>query len=220
MSNHETTFTPHPIPDGLIEANGGQYMLDGTGNLRAIENIKPADKLRDEMIRREFGFVLALHHQVARFKGHLMTNLGSFDAMMAQEYDVKIGGRKGNRSYTSVDGLWRIIVRMHDHIAYGPEMQAAKALFDECLNEWAADTRPALRSIVSKAFDTNKEGQINRANIHNLLNTEDDDPRWKRGQQAIRDAMYMIGAKEYVRFEMRADCRDRWQSVTIDLASA
>lgn len=95
MSNHETTFTPHPIPDGLIEANGGQYMLDGTGNLRAVENIKPADKLRDEMIRREFGFVLALHHQVARFKGHLMTNLGSFDAMMAQEYDVKIGGRKG-----------------------------------------------------------------------------------------------------------------------------
>lgn len=113
MSNHETTFTPHPIPDGLIEANGGQYMLDGTGNLRAIENIKPADKLRDEMIRREFGFVLALHHQVARFKGHLMTNLGSFDAMMAQEYDVKIGGRKGNRSYTSVDGLWRILSLIH-----------------------------------------------------------------------------------------------------------
>ncbi len=220
MTNHETQFTPHPIPDGIVEMDGNAYMRDGTGDLRAVENISPAKKLRDEMVRREFGFGLALHYQVARFKGHLMTNLGNFDALMEQEYGLSVGGKKGNRTYSTHDALFRIVVRMHDQIAYGPELQAAKALFDECLNEWSADTRPTLRSIVTNAFDTNKEGQINRQNIHTLLNAEDDDARWQRGQQAIRDAMYVIGASEYVRFEMRDHCRAKWQSVTISLASA
>ena len=67
MTNHETQFTPHPIPDGLIEANGGQYMLDGTGNLRAIENIKPADKLRDEMVRDGLTSVQIMQQFETRF---------------------------------------------------------------------------------------------------------------------------------------------------------
>lgn len=220
MTRHETSFTPHPMPDGVVEVHGNKYMADGTGALRAIETIKASKLLCDDMVRREFGFALALADQLARFKGHLMTNLGSFDALMAQEYGVTIGGKKGNRTYTSFDGLWKIEVRIQDRIAYSSELQQAKALFDECLNEQAAGAPPLLRSIVTNAFDTDKEGQINRTNIHVLLNTEDEDPRWKRGQEAIRDAMYVIGAKEYVRFSMRDSCRDAFRSLTIDLANA
>lgn len=220
MTNHETQFTPHPMPDGIVMVDGNPYMADGTGALRAVETIPPLKKLRDECVRREFGFALALADQVSRFKGHLMTNLGNFDALVQQEFNVTVGGAKGNRTYTSFDGLWKIEVRMQDRVAYGPELQAAKALFDECLNEWAAETRPSLRSIVTNAFDTDRDGQINRTNIHTLLNTEDDDPRWQRGQDAIREAMYVIGSKEYVRFSMRPTQKDRWATVTIDLASA
>ena len=220
MNDYQTDFEPHPIPDGIVEVEGKQYMLTGTGDLRAVESIKPIDKLRDELVRREFGFIIALSQQVARFKDHLLTNLDNFDELVLQEYGVTIGGKKGNRSYTSVDGLWRISVRQRDQISYGRELMAAKALFDECLNEWAADARPSLRSIVTKAFDTDKQGQINRSNIQNLLKTEDEDPRWQRGQKAIRDAEDVIGVKAAVYFECRPDHRAKWTSVTIDLASA
>ena len=220
MSDHETQFVPHPMPDGIIGVEGKPYMADGTGALRAVESIPPLKKLRDETVRKEFGYALALAHQISRFKGHVMTNLGNFDALVDQEFGVKTRGPKGNGIYTSFDGLWRIEIRMQNRVAYGPELQAAKALFDACLTEWAADTRPSLRSIVTNAFDTDKEGQINRTNIHTLLNTEDDDPRWKRGQDAIREAMYVIGSKEYVRFYMRASQRDGWDPVTINLANA
>ena len=220
MSKHETTFTPHPMPDGIVEVHGNKYMADGTGALRAIETIKPNKLLCDELVRREFGFALALADQIARFKGHLIANLGAFDALMAQEYGVKIGGKKGNRTYTSFDGLWKIEIRIQDRISYSSEIQQAKALFDECLNEQAADAPPLLRSIVTNAFATDKEGMINRTNIHVLLNTEDDDPRWKRGQEAIRDAEIIISAKEYVRFSMRASFQDAWRGLTIDLANA
>lgn len=213
-------FVPHPVPDGIIEVQGKPYMADGTGKLTAVESIPTMKKLRDEMVRREFGFAFAIADQLSRFRGHVMTNLGQFDALMAQEYGLTIGGEKGNRTYTTFDGLMRIEVRCQDRIAYGPEMIIAKQLFDECLNEWAADTRAELRSIVTNAFDTDREGQINRSNVYMLLNTESDDARWKSGQQAIRDAMYAIGSKEYVRFSTRPDQKSRWTTVSIDLAGA
>lgn len=220
MSRHETSFTPFPVSDGIVEVNGQKYMADGKGRLTALELIKPQHKLQDELLRQEFGFALALVDQISRFKGHVYENLAEFDALLAQEYNVTKGGAKGNRTYTSFDGLMKIEVRIQDQMALGPEMQFAKALFDECLNEWASDTRAELRSIVTNAFDTDKEGQINRANLFLLLQTESADERWSKGQQAIRDAIHIIGSKSYLRFQHRDAFDAAWKSLTIDLANA
>lgn len=220
MTVQRSSFEPHPMPDGIVEVGGDPYMPDGVGKLTAIDSIPARKKLRDEMVRNEFGFALALSEQIGRFKAHVITNLGAFDALIAQEYGVQAGGEKGNRSYTSYDGLWKIEVRVQSRIGYSSEMQSAKALFDECMREWSADTPAELRSIVTNAFDVDREGQINRTNIHILLNIESADPRFREAQRALRDAEYPISSKEYVRFSMRPDHRAKWQTVTIDLASA
>lgn len=220
MTAHQSQFTPMPMPSGIIDVHGKPYMPDGTGGLRPVESIPPLKKLMDEAVRGEFGFAMALADQLRRFRHHLFSNLDAFDDLVMQEYGVKIGGPKGNRTYTSFDGLWKIEVRVQDRFSYGPEMQAAKALFDECLNEWAADTRAEMRSIVTNAFSTDKEGQIARGNVHTLLKTESDDPRWQSGQRAIRDAVYVLGSKEYIRFSFRADQKDDFEPLTINLANA
>ncbi|MEB3417577.1 DUF3164 family protein [Salipiger marinus] len=215
-----TAFTPAPIPDGIIDVQGSPYMKNPTGGLHPVEAIPPVKKLMDETVRREFGWAQALSEQLRRFRNHLMFNLDAFDDLVSQEYGVSIGGPKGNRSYTSFDGLWKIEVRMQDRIAYGPEMQAAKALFDECIHEWSSETRAEMRSIVTNAFNIDREGQISRAAIAALLRTESEDSRWLRGQDAIRDAAYVMGAKEYVRFSFRNSHRDGWEPLTINLANA
>lgn len=220
MSNPHSEFQPAPMPDGIVDVHGQPHMRTGTGALVPVETIPALKKIRDEMVRREFGFAIAISEQITRFRSHTMANLGAFDALMAQEYNVIVGGDKGNRTYTSFDGLWKIEVRVQDRLAFDAGMQAAKALFDECLREWAEGTRAEMRSIVTNAFDTDKEGQINRTNIFILLGTDSDDPRWQEGQRAIREAMYVIGSKEYLRFSFRDSCRDRWRTLTIDLASA
>ncbi|PZO64582.1 MAG: sulfate transporter [Paracoccus denitrificans] len=220
MTTQPSNFLPVPMPTGLIEANGALWMMDGVGKLTAIESIPAQKKLRDELVRKEFGFALAISDQISRFRAHVINNLEGFDALMAQEYGVKVGGEKGNRTYTSYDGLWRIEVKVQPRIAFGPEMGAAKALFDECMREWSEDTPAELRSIVTNAFDVDREGAINRTNVHILLNVDSADERFQEGQRALRDAMYVISSKEYVRFSRRASHRDKWSGVTIDLASA
>ena len=220
MTNHETQFTPHPIPDGIVEVHGNKYMADAKGRLTALEMIKPQRKLEDELVRREFGFALALADQIARFKGHAYTNMADFDAVLAQEYNIIKGGSKGNKQYVSFDGLMMVEVRVQDHIAFGPEIHVAKAIFDDILTEKSADSAPEVRSIIMDAFATDKAGQINRANLYLLLQTESEDPRWGEGQRAIRDAMRVVGSKSYIRFKIRTDPEGGWDTVTIDLANA
>lgn len=206
--------------EGINNINGKPYMADAKGSLVPLELVKPADKLEDETVRKIVGFARDLSAQIARFRGHTMTDLGEFDALLEQEYGTKKGGKKGNRTYQTFDGLKKVVVSVADFVDFGPQLQVAKTLIDECLNEWSADSRPEIRAIVTRAFNTDKEGQINRSEIFMLLRMQIEDERWLRAMEAIRDAMRVTGSKEYVRFYERCRITDPWSAVTIDLAKA
>jgi hypothetical protein len=206
--------------DGVIDVNGKPHMEDAKGHLVPVAFIKPQDKLEDEAVRKIMAFASDLSAQIARFRGHTMTDLGEFDALLEQEYGAAKGGKKGNRTYQTFDGLMKVQVQVSDHVDFGPELQVAKHLIDECLNEWTVEGREEARVVITRAFNTDKEGQINRAAIFMLLRLNFPDERWQRAMDAIRDAMRVTGSKEYVRFYQRASITDGWKAVTIDLAKA
>lgn len=205
---------------GVFEVNGRPAMNDAQGRIVPVETIKPADKLEDETVRKIMRFARDLSAQIARFRGHTMTDLGEFDALLEQEYGSKKGGKKGNRTYQTFDGLMKVQVQVSEFVDFGPQLQVAKQLIDECLNEWAADSGPEIRAVVTRAFNTDKQGQINRSEIFMLLRLAIEDARWIRAMDAIREAMRVTGSKEYVRFYERASVTDGWKAVTIDLAKA
>ena len=206
--------------DGIIDVNGRPYMTDTKGALVPFDLVKPAHKLEDEVVRKIMRFADELSAQIARFRGHTMTDLGELDALLAQEHSLTKGGPKGNRTYQSFDGLMKVEVKVADFIDFGPQLQIAKRLLDECLTEWAADSRPEIRAVITRAFNTDKEGQVNRSEIFMLLRLDIEDPRWQEAMRPIREATRVTGSKEYVRFHRRARVTDRWQAVTIDLARA
>jgi hypothetical protein len=215
-----SAFTPAPIEDGREEIGGKTYMRDAKGALVPVELIRPQDILQDETVRRIIGYAIALSDQVTRFKAHTFDDLGAFEALLEQEYGAKVGGPKGNKTLMTHDGLFKVSVQVADYIDFGPELQIAKELVDECLNEWAADARPEIRAIVTRAFNTDKAGQINRAELFMLLRLEITDPRWLKAMQAIRDAMRVVGSKTYVRCHRRRAADAPWEPITIDLAKA
>lgn len=203
---------------GVVMVNGREFMEDAKGNLMPIANVRPEDKLQDETVRKIMGYARSLSAQIARFKGHTVADLGSFDALLEQEYGTKIGGKKGNRTYQTIDGKMKVQVQVSDLISFGPELQIAKTLLDECLTEWSAESRPEIQAIVTRAFNTDKEGQINKSELFMLLRLDIEDERWQRAMEAIRNSITVTGSKEYVRFYERASANDEWHAVTIDLA--
>jgi hypothetical protein len=220
MTEMQSEFTPAAIPSGRVFLGESVYMQDAKGGLVPVSLIKPQDLLQDEVVRKIMGYAIALSEQVARFKEHTFEDISSFDALLAQEYDTALGGAKGNKTLMSHDGLFKVSVQVADNIVFGPELQIAKSLVDECLNEWAAGARDEIRAIVTRAFNTDKAGQINRSEIFMLLRLEISDPRWMRAMKAIRDAMKVEGSKTYVRCYRRTSFDGPWLPVSIDLAKA
>lgn len=213
-----SAFTPHPVPSGIIVENGRRKMIDAKGREVPLDLVRPQDQLQDETVRKIAGFALALSDQLRRFKEHTFDDISAFESILAQEYETTVGGAKGNKTLSSYDGLFQVQVQVQDRVDFGPELQIAKGLIDECLNEWAADSRPEIRAIVTRAFNTDKEGQINRAEIFMLLRLDIEDRRWLKAMEAIRDAMRVVGKATYVRVKQRPNADAPWETVLLDLA--
>lgn len=208
------------LPMGAVNVTGKLYMPDAKGNLVPAEVVSTEDKLEDETVRKVMGFAEELSAQIARFKSHTFADLNAFQSLLEQHYGAKAGGAKGNVTFTTFDGLMKVQVQIADQISFGPQLQAAKRLVDECLVEWGADSREEIRAIVGRVFSVEKEGQINRAELFSLLRMDIADERWKRGMDAIRSAIRVTGTKEYVRFYKRDTPTAAWRAITIDLAAA
>lgn len=212
-------MTGHRHPSA-VDVNGEQYLPDARGNLTPIATIKASDLLMDETVRAMISRAQAQSDTLAAFKADAFDRVQAFMGLLAQSHGATLGGKKGNITLTTFDGMMKVQVAVADLFEFGPELQPAKALIDECLTEWASGSGAELRTIVNRAFSVEKEGQINRAELFMLLRSEIADPRWKRAMDAIRESMRIVGSKEYIRF-YRRDRRDGpWKQITLDLASA
>lgn len=208
---------PHPA---AIDVGGEPYLRDAKGSLVPIAAIKAADLLMDEAVRDVLEKAKALSAFIAAFKVDTFESVEALQALIAQNYGAVVGGKKGNITLMSFDGCQRLQVQVADLLDFGPELQAAKALIDECLTEWAVGTGVELRALVNRVFQVDKEGQINRAELFMLTKVEITDERWLRAMDAIHDSVRVIGSRRYVRFYDRPAPDAAWRAVTIDLAAA
>lgn len=214
-------MTTQSLPAGVIEGEAGLYMKDAKGRHVPLDLVKQTDQLEDQLVRSLMSYADSLSLQIGRFKGHCFDDIGAFLDLLADKYQVTSrGGQKGNMTFTSFDGTMKVQVAISDQYSFGPELQVAKQLIDECITEWASGSRSEIRALVDHAFEPSKEGKINREALFSLRRVEIGDARWKRAMQAINDAIRVMGSKTYIRFYKRRQPTDQWENVTIDLASA
>lgn len=62
-------------------------------------------------------------------------------------------------TFQTYDGLKKVQVAISENIVFGAELQTAKNLIDECINEWGADSRPEIVTLIDHAFQVDKEGK-------------------------------------------------------------
>lgn len=208
--------------EGIEMIDGKLFWIDHQGGYTRDEMVKPKDKLEDQTVRKIIRFAKDLSDQITRFRAHTMADLAALDQLVAEKYGfVKKGNRgKGNRTYATYDGNMRVIVQVAEFMDFGSELQTAKGLIDECLTEWAADSRAEIQTIITRAFNTDQEGKVSRTEVLKLLKLDIKDERWSRAMDAIRDAQRPRSSKEYVRFSVRENRDADWVTITVNLASA
>lgn len=208
-----TTASPTGIPAG--------YLKDSKGRLVPEDMVRDHEKLEDQTVRDIVRFAEDLSAQIGRFKGHTFEDICTFLSLLDERYGQRKRGLdgKGNVTLSTYDGDLRVQIKVADQLSFGPGLQTAKQLVDECLRAWSEDARPELRTIVTEAFRTDKEGQVSREAVFSLLRMEIVDDTWKRAMDALRESVRVAGSKTYIRMQRR-DRIGHWHTISIDLASA
>jgi hypothetical protein len=183
----------------MSEAPAG-YMQDARGNLVPEANVKPEHKLEDELVRRLTMHAVSLNETLRTFRDVALEDMAAFRALLEEQYDVQRGGRKGNLTLRAFDGSMEVQVAIAEYLAFGPELQAAKALIDECVERWSEGANPHIKALVDHAFQVNKQGRIDTHRVLGLRRLDIDDAAWKRAMEAIGDAIRVLGSKTYIRF--------------------
>jgi len=196
------------------------YMKDSKDRLVRISHVKEKDFLEDQTVKGLVAHAEDLHKQIARFRGYTSNDVDTFMDILAEKYDAKKGGAKGNVTLTSYDGCQKVVVQVQDYLDFGPELQIAKSLFDECIREWSKGADDNIHALVDHAFQVDKKGLINRSALFGLRRVNIDDEKWLAAISALNDSIRVQGSREYVRFYKRPSPRDKWTAITIDLASA
>lgn len=199
------------IPEG--------YRKDGQGNLVRIENIKEIDIARDELVKEIVGKSLKLAAFMRDFKECVMGDISAFVDLAMEKYDAPLGGKKGNVTLRSFDHKYKVQLQVSEHLVFDERLQAARALVNSCILEWADGSRPEIKTLVNDAFQVDKEGRINTARVLGLRRLNIKGEKWRKAMDAISDSLTVAGSKSYVRIYERDDLTGKYNPIPLDMAA-
>jgi hypothetical protein len=204
-------MTTQTIPEG--------YQQDAQGRLIPEALIKPIDRERDTLVKELIQKASHVNEVLREFKTSTFNNINAFIDMSVENYNVKLGGKKGNVTLFSFDGKYKVQFAVSENIQFDERLQAAKELIDECIKEWSAGSSPEIQVLVQDAFKTDKEGNLNHGRILGLRRLDIKDERWQRAMVAISESVQVVGSKQYVRFYQRRDGTDQYDAISMDFAA-
>lgn len=203
-------FTDKAVMDG--------YWIDAKGALIHESMIKEIDKQREQVVADIVELARLLNAELSLFKTKAFGDIAAFIELSAEQYNVNLGGKKGNVTLFSFDGQYKVQRTMHDNIAPDERILAAKQLTMDCVNDWSENARPELKAIVNRAFATGKNGDLKLGRLLELRRLDIKDERWQRAMNALSDSLQIVGSKSYIRVFERVGDSDEYRPIPLDIA--
>ncbi|WP_392352458.1 DUF3164 family protein [Pseudoalteromonas rhizosphaerae] len=195
-----------------------EFLINHKGQQVPLKGIRPADIIRHEFVQKAIELAKAQSYQLAEFKKQQMSEFDAFMGLLAQDYAVEMGGKKGNVTLRSFDHKQKVTLQVQESIELGPELLVAKELIDECLNEWSEGANENLKLIIEQTFATDKKGKVSVQKVLGLrrLKITDDSGKWQRAMDIIADAIQVIDSTRFIRFYETVGEQER--AISLDIA--
>lgn len=197
------------IPEGCLQ--------NAQGNFVPLEKVKPEHRLEDELVTALIHRAKELRTAMTTFKHTAFGEVEALRDLVAEQYNARKGGAKGNITLSSFDGKLQLQVAISDSVSFGPELDAAKDLIDECVETWSEGTNDNMRALIMHAFQVNKTGRIDTSRVLSLRRLDIKDPKWALAMDAISNALRVSSSKSYIRFYETVDGIRR--PVSLDMAA-
>lgn len=199
-----------PLPEG--------YLQDAQGRLVPEGMVKDIDKLRDQTVQQIVAAARIVNEGLRHFKLGTFADIAAFVQTSAEQYEVKLGGDKGNVTLYSFDGRYKVVRQVQEFIKFDERLQAAKKLIDECITAWSKGSSDEIKVLVNDAFKVDKEGDVSVNRVLGLRRLNITDEKWSRAMKAIGDSFTVVGSRNYVRVYERVGDTDQYRSIPLDVA--
>jgi hypothetical protein len=194
------------------------FRADAKGRLIPLDQIKAIDIERSDLVERLILGAENLQKEMLSFKKLVFEDIAAFIQLSAEQHGVQIGGNKGNVTLFSFNGKYKVVRQSQESIRFDESLQAAKALIDQCISEWATGSNDNIRVLINDAFQVDKEGKISTGRVLSLRRLDIRDEKWLRAMDAISDSIIVTDSKNYVRFYER-DEDGKYQAISLDFAN-
>ncbi|HFQ7239171.1 TPA: DUF3164 family protein [Citrobacter braakii] len=202
----------------MNDINPMEYMKDRKGRLVPVAQVSDYDLAMDSFVKEQVAAAKVKSADLSDFKQRAFDECYAWLDLVAEKYGRTRGGVKGNVTFSSFDGSEQITIRVQETLTFGPELQIAKDLIDECVTEWSEGANANLRAIIGDAFQVDKEGQLNTGRILSLRRVKIQDERWNRAMEAISESLQVAMSKTYINFREK-DKHGKLINIPLDIAA-
>ncbi len=204
-----------------------ELWINAQGHHIPLNQVSEIDQMKDELAKRLCNETEDLQAQIVAFKARAMAEMNTARALIFEKFGARIGGAKGGFGIKAFDGGCGAEVSVAERVSFGIELQAAKALIDECIESWASDgdLDPRIRTLVEHAFQVNKAGRIDTQRVLGLrklpMNDRAGNPdkAWARAMEAVTEALNVDGTATYLRFYRRNAGTNKNEQISLDFSA-
>jgi len=181
------------------------FYINTRGFQVPADQMAAQDIIKHDLITDLIEQAKALSATHSEFKRKAFGEIHDFISLVANEYNVKVGGPKGNITLTSFCGKNKITIAIDDQISFGPEIDIARQLINEVIVEELADSSGFISQLVRDAFEADKQGNYNKNRILALRKYRDANStdKWKNAMTALDDGIIAGSSKTYLKFQER-----------------
>lgn len=204
------------------EHGGVLYVNKGKGEMIALSAIKPEHIEEDELVRRLTIKAAEVNRILATLRTEVFDDVVAYRELLAEKYNVKRRGTKGNITLTTVDTSLRLTIQVSETLTFGPELEVAKEIIDGCIRRWSEGSNDNIRALIDQAFQVDKQGKLNTDRILGLkrLKITDDTGEWEKAMTVISDSVRVMASKEHARFYSVDKDTGNTARIPLDLANA
>lgn len=197
-----------------------EFWTDKRGNEVHRDLVPHDEKLKSELVYGLTDKAIRGVELMRRFKAMVVGEIEDYMQMMREKYNLDpTKGTKGNVTLQSFDGLRKVMIAVHQYVDFDEKLSLAKEKIDEYLKEITKDADPAIKTLIMKAFEVDKKGNVDAKKILSLKSYDISHPQWLEAMEIIDEAVEIVGSKSYIRFYVRNSVDEKWRAVSLDFAS-
>jgi len=196
----------------------GEFWINKKGERVHPDLIRADEQLKDEMVENLITKALEMSKNLKAFKEESFKDIEDYYDLLLQKYnmDAKKDSKKGNLSIENFSGDKKVTISIADRIEFDEKLNIAKAKIDEYLHEVTQNASSDIKTLITKAFEVDKKGDINAKKILALKGYEIKHPKWIEAMQIIDEAVQIVSSKSYIRFYVKEG--DAYKQIPLDLA--